>query len=144
MLTDEEICCDQMLREMYRYRRKELYEDGTKIAEIGYDESQRAYHILNSRDPDNNDGLAINYCPWCGKKLPERLEPWAWIEYEYGEEYVTAYDDPKYKPLPPEIEKEFSTDAWWKNRHLDDPKVLAKWCKKIRWLTGIPLGTKMC
>ena len=55
MLTDEEICCDQMLREMYRYRRKELYEDGTKIAEIGYEESQRAYHILNSRDPDNND-----------------------------------------------------------------------------------------
>lgn len=139
MLTDEEICCDQMLREMYRYRRKELYEDGTKIAEIGYEESQRAYHILNSRDPDNNDGLAIDYCPWCGKKLPPHLEPWAWIEYEYGKEYVDNWDT----MLPPEVQKEFETDAWWKNRHLDDPKVLAKWVKKIPWLTGIPLGTKM-
>ena len=136
MLTDEEICCDQMLREMYRYRRRELYEDGTMIAEIWYEEASRCYHILNNRTPGNDDGLKIDYCPWCGKKLPDMLDPWEWLKYEYGDEY-------DWDLLPKKIQEEFSTDAWWKNRHLDDPKVLKKWCKKIPWLTGIPLGTKM-
>ena len=30
----------------------------------------------------------ITHCPWCGEKLPLNLDSWAWIEYEYGEEYA--------------------------------------------------------
>ena len=118
MLTDEEICCNQMAREMYRYMRRELYEDGTMIAEIWYEEASRSYHILNNRIPGNDAGLMITYCPFCGKKLPEMLDPGEWIEYEYGKEFSSDTE-----LLPSEIRKEFSTDAWWKNRHLDDPKV---------------------
>lgn len=139
MLTDEEICCNQMSREMYRYMRRELYEDGTMIAEIWYDEATRSYHILNNRTPGNDLGLCIDFCPFCGKKLPLRLEPWAWIEYEYGEEYVDNWDT----MLPPEVQKEFETDAWWKNRHLDDPKILAKWVKKIPKLLLFNFDTKI-
>ena len=138
MITDKEICCQKVAREMYYFNNKSLDEHGELVAELGYVESDRSYYILNQKNPNNHYGRSIDYCPWCGKKLPEQLDPWAWIEYEYGEEYVTAYDDPKYKPLPPEIEKEFETDEWWKKRHLDDPKILAKWAKKIPNLISKP------
>lgn len=137
MITDKEICCEYMAKEIYRFNNKLLDEEGNLLAEIGYDESRRMYHIQNNRNPNNIEGLGIVYCPWCGEKLPLNLDSWAWIEYEYGEEYASNQD-----LLPPEVQKEFETDAWWKNRHLDDPKVLAEWVKKIPRLLQFNLGAK--
>ncbi len=80
------------------------------IAELGYNESHRSYYILNQKNPNNHCGRGIDYCPWCGKKLPEQLDPWEWIEYEYGKQYLDNWDT----MAPLEVKKEFETDTWWK------------------------------
>jgi hypothetical protein len=58
--------------------------------------------------------FGIDFCPRCGKKLPENLiEKWAEVlknEYNIDDPY-----DPKQKKLIP---KEFKTDEWWKKRGL--------------------------
>lgn len=70
---------------------------------------------------DRYDSTAIQYCPYCGKKLPESLEEdwWNCLKIEYG--YPEKID---------EIPDEFMTDEWWLKRHFDDAKVLEKWRKK--------------
>lgn len=110
MLTDEEICCEGMKNRIIG-----KYDDPV----VKYDEAYRcyAYYMRNG----NFDHLF--YCPWCGKKLPRTLSPWDTIKKEYGEDYVRYPSDPKYKPLPPELMKEFETDERWKKRNIgpDDP-----------------------
>ena len=60
----------------------------------------------------------INYCPWCGKKLPapllDQLEEILWNECDEGfEVYKHFQDDPNWN-----FPKEFQTDEWWKKRGL--------------------------
>lgn len=71
---------------------------------------------------DRYDSTPIQYCPYCGKKLPESLDEdwWNCLKMEYG--YPEKIDV---------IPLEFESDAWWKKRHLDDPKVLEEWRKKF-------------
>ena len=68
---------------------------------------------------DRYDSTPIDYCPYCGKKLPESLDEVWW-------------NCLKMKGYPEKIDmpEEFKTDAWWKKRHFDEPKVLAEWRKK--------------
>jgi hypothetical protein len=56
----------------------------------------------------------IMYCPWCSKKLPERLrDKWfETLEKEYN------LDDPCREEQEKWIPKEFETDEWWKKRGL--------------------------
>jgi len=56
----------------------------------------------------------IMYCPWCSKKLPERLrDKWFEIlEKEYN------LDDPRREEQEKFIPEEFETDEWWKKRGL--------------------------
>ena len=92
-------CCDKM-----RFFLKENEVD------IYYEKDVRGYligmkHGMVSRQQ-------IDFCPWCGKKLPENLMN-AWfdiLENEYGIE-DTVYEKSK-------IPKEFRTDEWWKKRGL--------------------------
>ena len=60
----------------------------------------------------------IDYCPFCGKKLPfSKREIYFHIlntDYEKTFEQVINH----------EIPEEFKSDAWWKKRHFDDLKVL--------------------
>ena len=53
----------------------------------------------------------MDYCPFCGAKLPERLDSKLTeiLQKEYG---LTSWRD--YKKAP----KEFHTDEWWKKREL--------------------------
>ena len=88
------------------------------VSPIWYDEARREYSILVYGELDNYYGQIISYCPWCGAKLPERLDPEDYIVKEYGEDYIGYTDRPEYKPLPPEVRKEFDTDLWWKKRGL--------------------------
>ncbi|GHS92696.1 hypothetical protein AGMMS49949_05130 [Alphaproteobacteria bacterium] len=55
----------------------------------------------------------IVYCPFCGTKFPDRLdkELTKILREEYG---LDSWRD--YKKAP----KEFHTDAWWKNRKLEE------------------------
>ena len=58
------------------------------------------------------------YCPWCGAKLPEALDPDYTICAEYGQDYVRYSFEPEYKEIPPEVKREFETDEGRKKRNI--------------------------
>lgn len=69
----------------------------------------RTYAILNKKEYGGFEPM--DYCPFCGAKLPERLDSKLTeiLQKEYG---LTSWRD--YKKAP----KEFHTDEWWKKREL--------------------------
>ena len=72
---------------------------------------------------DRYDCTSIEYCPYCGIKLPETSDD-EWeqcLKMEYGK--IESID-----LLP----AEFDTDEWWKKRHFDNPEVLKAWQKKYK------------
>ena len=114
MLKRTEVCCDRMWKEVESFNNEILNTDGTLESTIWYEENTRTYHLLSLKQPGNCEGWPIYYCPFCGAKLPIRLDPDDCILEEYGEDYLRYNNDPKYK-APPE---EFKTDEWWKKRGL--------------------------
>lgn len=85
-------CCDEM----------NFFLDEKKV-KINYNSSHRKYYIYAS----NSAIQLINYCPWCGSKLPSALsEKW------YNELEAKGFED----PFEDEIPNEYKTDAWWKGR----------------------------
>ena len=53
--------------------------------------------------------VKIEYCPWCGRKLPDsKRDLWFDILEKQGIE----------NPLDSIIPEEFKSDAWWRNRNL--------------------------
>ncbi len=82
-----------------------LSKEGTIVR---YDEQYREYTIGFP-----NGGVLIEYCMFCGKKLPLSLrDKWLDIlENEYGLEWPHSLDSKK-------VPKEFLTDEWWKKRGL--------------------------
>ncbi|MFR8143659.1 MAG: DUF6980 family protein [Clostridia bacterium] len=49
--------------------------------------------------------LLIEYCPWCGAKLPQSKRK-LWFEQLYKLEYKN--------PLEENMPEEFQTDKWWR------------------------------
>ena len=88
-------CCGQL---------KLLLED--KKTSIGYEDKFREYYIEMKQ---SNSYQIINYCPWCGKKLPTSLrDEWFDIlEEDYNIEDVIKEEN--------KIPKEFKSGFWWKN-----------------------------
>ena len=100
-----EYCCDKM----------DYYVDQSLKEEhelIRYEPESRDYYlILHGKNFGMYSG--IDYCPWCGKKLPKSLEK-EWckvIKEKFGLDNVFAEE---WEELP----KEFKTDEWWKKRGL--------------------------
>lgn len=93
---DTQYCCEAMKRSL---------EDGRVM--IGYSPSFRRYYIPLSWPHQSTQG--INYCPWCGTKLPKPLiNEWHEIlEKEYG---ITSFH------TSPDYPNEFDTDEWWIKR----------------------------
>jgi hypothetical protein len=62
----------------------------------------------------NRARQGVDYCPWCGTKLPESLFDTRFdiLEKEYGID--SPYDDKQKDKIP----AEFLTDEWWKKRGL--------------------------
>ncbi|HEX4068763.1 MAG TPA: hypothetical protein VHX42_01570 [Candidatus Babeliales bacterium] len=75
-----------------------------------YDKQYREYGIKETR---LTRGMLIDYCMFCGKKLPlsVRDEWFEILEKEYGLERPGTGDRKK-------VPKEFLTDEWWKKRGL--------------------------
>ena len=69
----------------------------------------RTYAILNKKEYGGFEPM--DYCPFCGAKLPERLDEKLTeiLRNEYG---LQSWRD--YKKAP----HEFHTDEWWKKRNL--------------------------
>jgi len=123
VLEEKEACCSRMWREIDDFRQKVLNKDGSLESTIWYEEDTRTYNLLSLKRLDEYGkydcaGWPIDYCPFCGTKLPIPLDPEEVIYEEYGEDYVRYTSDPKYKELPPKIRKEFDSDEWWKKRGL--------------------------
>ena len=96
-------CCETLM---------ELIKEGNYVK---YDPADRSFSIFKSGS--RQFGMCIDYCPFCGKKLPPNLidERERVIQNELGIDYVPSYsneDDGKALPA------EFKTDEWWKKRGL--------------------------
>ena len=71
------------------------------------------YREYGVKLPKSTGCMLMDYCMFCGKKLPESLRvPWFDIlEQEYGLERPVSGDRKK-------VPQEFLTDEWWKKRGL--------------------------
>lgn len=57
--------------------------------------------------PDGgNSSVAIKFCPWCSRKLPESLRS-RWFEV------IEALG---FDPYSENVPKEFQSDLWWKSK----------------------------
>jgi hypothetical protein len=79
------------------------------VRNVGYKAIDRRFVI------EGDLGLEMDYCPWCGTKLPENLrEEWfETLEREYGIE--TDIGEARDRT---DIPQEFWSDEWWKKRSL--------------------------
>ncbi len=90
------LCCKSMDNVSIRKILPQLY----------YDPCDRSYYI----ESENKKSVyVIEYCPWCGTKLPTYLGG-VMVDYILEAGYE-GFDDPN---LP----EEFKTDEWWKKRGL--------------------------
>jgi hypothetical protein len=94
----EKFCCEDL-----------LYVITNPRTSISYDPIDRRFCI------EGDQGLKIDYCPWCAKKLPKDLrEEWfETLEREYGIE--TDVGEARDRT---DIPQEFWSDEWWKKRGL--------------------------
>jgi hypothetical protein len=85
--------------------------DPANVSPCSYSPKFREYYL------DATDGFGggkIDFCPFCGTKLPKGLsDEWFDIlEKEYG------LDDPGMPDQKEKVPAEFKTDEWWKKREL--------------------------
>lgn len=93
-------CCDAMT---------EMVTD--KGSRIGFIPKYREYYVERNGTTSIH---SLDYCPWCGAKLPESLRE-AWFD-TLKNEY--ALDDPWDHEQEKLIPQEFNTNEWWKKRSL--------------------------
>ena len=110
-------CCERMARDVRSFEGRKLNCYGRPLARIFYQRRYRSYGLLDyPGDWHDVTSRSIDYCPFCGKKLPKKLDdddmdPYLMKEYGWTEEDCWGY--PR-RELPPE----FKTDEWWKKRGL--------------------------
>lgn len=98
-----EHCCEQMTRNI-----------NDKRAQIFYLPHYRSYYIEYIYEPEFRARHVLNYCPWCGVKLPEDLTE----KYYVSLEKDCGIDSYEAKDHPENIPDEFKTEAWWLKRGL--------------------------
>ncbi len=71
--------------------------------------------IRDGKNSSASSYVVINYCPWCGKKLPISLREKYFdiLEKEYGLDIALGDIEDN-----PNIPEEFKSDEWWKKRKL--------------------------
>lgn len=120
-----QFCCYQMEFQI------EEQQNGTPES-IGYDPVYREfwmYSVKMAKETDNEIlGSTIDYCPFCGIKLPKLLSDEYSIELEKvlgrkGYEALFYYkDEGAFKECPVldrnKVPEEFKTDEWWIKRGL--------------------------
>jgi hypothetical protein len=86
-------------------------ENSENVSPCFYNPKFRRYYLKATQ---GLGGGKINFCPYCGTKLPQELSD-MWfdiLEKEYG------LDDPGWPEQEEKIPAEFLTDEWWKKRDL--------------------------
>ena len=76
---------------------------------VTYDQILRTYNIIFTNKHNAKNAMSLYHCPWCGTKLPERLNSVIFrvLEKEYGIEDPDIWN---FTNVP----DEFRSDAWWK------------------------------
>ena len=114
---DNKFCCDRMYREILDFKNQRLTVYNDPFSYIWYDEQYRRYHLFHySGDWNDISGISIDYCPFCGTKLPRGLRGMD-MEPFLRKEYGWTDDDCWGHPMR-ELPEEFKTDEWWKKRGL--------------------------
>jgi hypothetical protein len=103
-------CCEDMERNALKDAN-----DPYAGKNVAYEVQNRCFFIYDAGS--NRYGTCINYCPFCGAKLPTNLidERWSTILDELGPDYLP---DDEGNPPKKELPEEFQTDEWWKKRGL--------------------------
>ncbi len=91
-------CCDMM---EYHHQVVDCFADRIPNKIICFNPKFNEYGIKY----DAISHIEINFCPWCGKKLPESLRE------RWHEELEKIGCDPSNNI---DIPDKFKTDAWWK------------------------------
>jgi len=88
-----------------------MLENQDDLYNIKYNSKIREYYLESLPGPYI---MTIQFCPWCGLKLPRGLrDDWFDIlEQEY------SLDDPGWPEQLAKVPAEFLTDEWWKKRGL--------------------------
>ncbi len=99
-MTKNDFCCEEMSQHLSR---GELH--------FHYRDDVRAY-LIDYLEEAGGGAQLINYCPWCGSKLPKALffEKADAIKNDTGLE-ITCFNESL-------IPSEFESDEWWKKRGL--------------------------
>jgi hypothetical protein len=84
-------CCEKMV----------YYLDYGETA-LNYDERFREYGI-DVLKRFGGGQIVIDYCPWCGSRLPENL----------SDEWFDRLESMGLEPDDPKVPEEMKTDAWW-------------------------------
>jgi hypothetical protein len=101
-VTPNEHCCDRMREEVEQTC--DMHPDRFDCPEILVDyDAKLAEYGLMARD-ETRSVVTIDYCPWCGAKLPESKRD------EWFDRLEAMGLDPWTDELPPEYE----TDEWWR------------------------------
>jgi hypothetical protein len=103
-------CCEDMELEV-----KKDVNDFYAGKNVAYEPFNRSFYVYHAGD--SRHGTCIDYCPFCGAKLPKELidEREEIIRTELGLSYLPGdYGESPEKELP----EEFKTDEWWKKRGL--------------------------
>ena len=97
-----EHCCDQMRYFLKNNDKNKVFDsDDIIYYALKFDEYGIVVHDGGS------SYITIQYCPWCGKKLPvSKRELW------FDELEKLGIEDPTEEEIP----KEFRSDEWWKKR----------------------------
>lgn len=102
-----EFCCEDMKNNVYCTDQDWVSDDGDKEDKIIYYVSRFDEYGVPMRD--GGEGLCssyigIDFCPWCGRKLPEsKRDDWFETLEKLG------YDE----PMGQEIPKEFESSEWY-------------------------------
>jgi len=94
----QEHCCETMSKHLQNRR-----------VQIGYSPRVREYFIRLAYDvPDDSlrPVQLIQFCPWCGSKLPTSLRD------EWCERMEALGLEPLMDQAPPEL----ATDTWWRGK----------------------------
>lgn len=102
------ICCEDMSDHLYLIDKKTVLKNGDKSGKpIYYSSKFNEYGIPIA---DEISYIIIEYCPWCGKKLPESLrEKW------FHELEILGFAEPLFHDNYPD---KYKSSLWWeKNRY---------------------------
>jgi hypothetical protein len=77
---------------------------------VKYNPTRREYYLKSLVGPY---AMILQYCPWCGSKLPESLRK-QWYAILRTEFHLNPNDPDDEVKIP----QEFLSDEWWKKRAL--------------------------